>query len=659
MSIKYIIAGNFYVMPSWRPKRGIMKTHKIGFLTYRKLDALAHEAAAILDDPEVEVVFIEGLMENLIDRVNHEMKKGVDVFVAGGANARFVEKYTSANVVNIKLTFYDYFQAIIKAKEIGGSIGIVSYQDNIKQDYSELEESLGIKISVIRYESKEDLYGSVKKSGVDVVIGASLANEVAGSLGLPCIFIYPGIDSIIETINDAKSMSKAIRDEKERSKIFQSVLKFSPNGVIVTDNESNIVFFNQAVEELFDINLNKTQGEILSEILPGCEVMSVLETGEPQMSVINRVRDKDVVVNRIPLEVGNRIIGSLIMVSKVSEIQKTEQKIRIKNNKKGFSAKNRYDNIIGKSEIVRELVEEAKLYARTNSNILITGETGTGKEIFAQSMHNYSGVYRGPFVAVNCAAIPANLLESELFGHDEGAFTGSKSGGKTGFFEIAHNGTIFLDEIGELPLVLQSRLLRVIQEKEVIRVGGDRVIPVNVRIIAATNKDLLSKVPDEFRMDLYYRLNVLELKIPPLRNRGDDVIEIFKHFVSKNQSLETYKTKIPDEAYDIMRFYSWPGNIRELENVSERFSLFLSRINRHDLSSYREIIIKSIGERLIIMDLFRKHGLNFEPEKKTQNYNEELIKDLLDVFSDRKNKVAEILGIGRTTLWRTLKTFQK
>ena len=633
-----------------------MENFKIGFLTYRKLDELAHRAVEKMDDPAMEVVFMEGLMENLIDRVNDAMRQGVDVFVGGGANARFVARYTSANVVTIRHTFYDYFKAILKAKEIDDAIAIVNYMDTVPFEDDQLEESLGISLERIRYESKEDLRTSLEGSRAGVVIGASLANEVAGEVGIPGILIYPGVDSIIETLQEAKGICRAIRDEKERSKIFQSVLEFSPNGVIVTDQNANILFSNPAVEKLFDIDMNKVQGETLNEILPECTVEGVLRRGETQMSVLNRVRGKDVLVNRIPLEVEKTIIGSLVMVEKISEIQKREQKIRISNSEKGFTARNRYGNIIGKSEAIRRLVEETKLYARTDSNILISGETGTGKEIFAQSIHNYSLAYQGPFVAVNCAAIPENLLESELFGYNEGAFTGSKAGGKAGFFEIAHNGTIFLDEIGELPLSLQSRLLRVIQEREVLRVGGDRVIPVNVRIIAATNKNLFEKIPDEFRMDLYYRLNVLEIEIPPLRKREDDVIEIFKHFISASKGLSTYKMEIPPKVFEILRLYSWPGNIRELENVCERFSLFLPRLSRWDETAFREILIKAIGERRLLEDVFRTHG--YDPEGGKEKYSRELIEALLFLFSGHKAKVAEVLGIGRTTLWRALKTFQ-
>lgn len=636
-----------------------MSNFKIGFLTYKKLDLLAQNAVKKVNDPNIEIILIEGLMENLIDRVNKEMKNGVDVFIGGGANARIVSRYTNANVVTIKLTFYDYFNAVLKAKEISNSIGIVNYLETPKMNFSKLEKSLGVKIKYITYEDKEDLKKAILNSECEVIIGASLANEVSGELGISSVLIYPGIEAIINTILEAKKISIAIRNEKEKSKIFQSVLEFSPSGIIVTDDKLNIIFSNPAVEKIFQVSSSKSMGKSIKEIFPECEMQSVIDSKEPQLSVINKVKDKDVVVNRIPLEINNDIIGSIAIVDKVSEIQKTEQKIRISNNRKGFNAKNHYSDIIGSSTTIEDTIEEAKLYARSKSNIMITGETGTGKEIFAQSIHNYSFKYNGPFVAVNCAAIPGNLLESELFGYDEGAFTGTKTGGKAGFFEIAHNGTIFLDEIGELPLNLQSRLLRVIQEKEVVRVGGDRVIPVDIRIIAATNKNLFSKVPHEFRMDLYYRLNVLELKIPPLRNRDNDVAEIFEHFLSKNKDLHRYKTNIPIQTYDILKYYSWPGNVRELQNVAERFSLFLTKLNRHDINAYKKILIKSIGEERIIEDIFKKHGFEYSIDKKNQKYDDNIVKELLYLFSEQKNKVASILGISRTTLWRNIKTFQK
>ncbi|GAA0181054.1 sigma-54-dependent Fis family transcriptional regulator [Clostridium sediminicola] len=636
-----------------------MNKFKIGCLTYKKLDILAQQAVKQINDPTIEIILVEGLMEQLIDKVNQEMRNGVDVFIGGGANAKIVSKYTSVNVVNIKLTFYDYFYAVLEAKKVSNKIGIVNYIETAIMDFSKIEEGLGVEITSIKYKDKDELYKSINESECEVVIGASLANEVASELGMPSVLIYPGIEAIINTILEAKEISIAIRNEKEKSKIFQTVLEFSPSGIILTDENSEIIFFNPAVEKIFGINSLNAVGESIEQILPECELDSVIESGEPQLSVINRVRNNDVVVNRIPLEIDNNVMGSIAIIDKVSEIQKTEQKIRINNNRKGFYAKNHFSNIIGSSNIMMEKIEEAKLYARTNYNVLITGETGTGKEIFAQSIHNYSYKYNGPFVAVNCAAIPDNLLESELFGYDEGAFTGTKAGGKAGFFEIAHNGTIFLDEIGELPLSLQSRLLRVIQEKEVIRVGGDRVIPVDVRIIAATNKNLLKKIPDEFRMDLYYRINVLELDIPSLIKREDDVIEIFEHFISNNKDLSRYKIEIPKDIYKVLKHYSWPGNIRELQNVSERFSLFLSKVNRNDLSAYHEILIKAIGEKRIIYDVFNKRGINYDDKIKIEKYDENLVDELLYIFSNQKNKVANILGINRTTLWRKMKTLQK
>lgn len=635
-----------------------MKKYKIGFLTYKKLDILAQEAVKQINDPSVEIILIEGLMENLIDRVNEEMKNGVDVFIGGGSNAITISKYTDANVVNIKLTFYDYFNAILKAKEIGNSIGIVNYIETPTTDLSKLETLLGIKIISIIYHDKDELHKLIEESTCDVIVGASLANEIAQELGISNVLIYPGIEAIVNTIIEAKEISAAIRNEKEKSEIFQAVLEFSPSGIIVTGDDSNIIFSNPAVGKIFGTDVSKSIGKSIYEIFPECDIKGVLESGEPQYGVINRVKAKDVVVNRIPLEIDNHIIGSISIIDKVSEILKTEQKIRVGNSKKGFVAKHHFSDIIGSSKSIRRTIEEAKLYARTSSSILITGETGTGKEIFAQSIHNYSFKFNGPFVAVNCAAIPENLLESELFGYDEGAFTGTKAGGKAGFFEIAHNGTLFLDEIGELPLSLQSRLLRVIQEKEVIRVGGDRVTPVDVRIIAATNKNLINKIPNEFRMDLYYRLNVLELSIPSLVKRENDVIEIFEHFISKNSDLKRYKSRVPEDVYNVLKYYSWPGNIRELQNIAERFSLFLSNSNKDDLITYKKVLIQAIGEQRIISDIFRKRGLKYDEDSDKQEFNDEIVKDLLYLFFNRKNKVADILGISRTTLWRNAKTFQ-
>ncbi|MGI6424651.1 MAG: sigma-54 interaction domain-containing protein [Tepidanaerobacteraceae bacterium] len=247
---------------------------------------------------------------------------------------------------------------------------------------------------------------------------------------------------------------------------------------------------------------------------------------------------------------------------------------------KGHVAQHTFEDIITCSSIMEKAISEARQFAQAEAAVVITGETGTGKELFAQSIHNTSQRKGGHFVAVNCAAVPENLLESELFGYEEGAFTGARRGGKKGLFELAHDGTIFLDEIGELPLKLQARLLRVLQEKAVIRVGGDRVIPINVRIIAATHRNLEASVKNgTFRQDLYYRLNVLRLSLPPLRERKDDIPLLIDRLLEKICNKTAKKPPLlSDAVLKIFCSYHWPGNVRELQNILERLVVLKGRL---------------------------------------------------------------------------------
>jgi transcriptional regulator with PAS, ATPase and Fis domain len=288
-------------------------------------------------------------------------------------------------------------------------------------------------------------------------------------------------------------------------------------------------------------------------------------------------------------------------------------------------------------------VQKAKQYAGYDSNLLIYGETGTGKEVFAQSIHNQSKRKKGPFVSVNTASIAPSLLESELFGYVEGAFTGARKGGKLGLFELAHGGTIFLDEIGELSPDIQSRLLRVLQEKEIMRIGDDKIIPVDVRVICATNRDLSELVQKGgFRADLYYRINVLSLRLPPLRERGEDILELFKYFVQDLAAHEGKKITIEPDAMNLLMAYHWPGNIRELHNIAEL------------LVCCESDNIKAAE----IADIFKEKQTRVNagnyitiPESDSLKVMEtEIIKHFLSRYNPEE--VCRRLRISRVTLWR-------
>lgn len=650
--IIFIIAYDHYDAINKYFGGGFMSKYKIGCLTYKKLNYLTENAIAKINDASIDIMLIEGLMENLTDKVNEALREGVDVFIGGGANAATISKSTEAYVVEIKLTAFDYIDAIIEARKIGRRIAVVHFEEAPVFNYKKLENLLDVEILDISFEQSQELEAKLNETEAEVVVGASLSNEIANRNKIPSILIYPGEDAVINAIIEAKNIAIALRREREKSKIIQAILDFSPSGVIATDEESKIIMFNPAAEKMVGVHAFKAKGSPVNQILPECQLDSVLEEKQPHLNVINKVNNKDIVVSRIPIEIKGDIVGTVAIMNPVSEIQKTEQKIRMLNNKRGFTSKMKFSNIVGESKIIKEKIKEAKIYSKSNSNILIYGETGVGKEIFAQSIHNYGSKMKGPFVAINCAALPESILESELFGYEEGAFTGSKKGGKAGLFEIAHGGTILLDEIGELPLSLQSRLLRVLQEKEVIRLGGDHIIPINIRVIAATNKNLEKRVPNEFRNDLLYRLNVLQLKIPPLRNRENDVIALFLHFLNKYSTITQYKKEIPPSVLKVLNHYSWPGNIRELQNVSERFSLFQQETTRTDENAYKEMLVRSIGEERIIEDVLEQNGIPVGDNIKSKSITNEIISELNYLLPGKKLKIAEVLGISRTTLWR-------
>jgi len=315
-----------------------------------------------------------------------------------------------------------------------------------------------------------------------------------------------------------------------------------------------------------------------------------------------------------------------------------------------------------------------KKFALSDDNIIILGETGTGKEVLAQSIHNYTLRAKKPFVAVNCSALSETLLESELFGYDEGAFTGAKRGGKQGLFEMAHTGTIFLDEISELSLSLQTKLLRVIQEMQVIHVGGTHVINLDIRIIAATNKDLWSLVRSgKFREDLYYRLNVLELNLPPLRERPEDIYPLFIHFISKsNPNIQNQLEQISQKLSSVLCSYSWPGNIRELENFSKMIMVICNMAGSPN-DIYNQINYE-------ILEKCKKYSISFDQSKAVSGINSldkinssivadykkysiekdnELIHNALVESGGNITKAAISLGISRVTLWRKLKQLKQ
>jgi transcriptional regulator with PAS, ATPase and Fis domain len=277
--------------------------------------------------------------------------------------------------------------------------------------------------------------------------------------------------------------------------------------------------------------------------------------------------------SRLPITNDGKVSGAIVILQDASKIEKLEHTYR-KYQSRGLVAKYTFKDILGTSASLRAAIDQAKAFAAVDSPILIEGETGTGKELFAQSIHNASYRKSGPFVAINCAALPESLLESELMGYEEGAFTGARRGGKAGLFELAHGGTIFLDEISQVPIQLQGAILRVLQEKQVLRVGGTGIIPIDVRVIAASNENLRELVREgRMRQDLYYRLNILKVHVPPLRERTDDIPLLLDVYYQDFLSAYPNAKRFSQDSIEVLRRYRWPGNIRELVNFVERYMI--------------------------------------------------------------------------------------
>ncbi|MEN6461089.1 MAG: sigma-54-dependent Fis family transcriptional regulator [Syntrophomonas sp.] len=426
--------------------------------------------------------------------------------------------------------------------------------------------------------------------------------------------------------------------------------------VIFVDKAGIIKEINPVAKKLLgDLTYSNVENLVIKRHIGQSDARKTLLTSkfnDIELSLKGQTDQINCLVSGSPIKDESGVNNGTVMI--IKHMEKVET--LVKRYSSGL-ARFHFSDIVGKSEAMKEAIHIASLAADNNGTILLQGESGTGKEVFAQSIHNASSRSKGPFVAVNCGAIPRELIGSELFGYSEGAFTGAKRGGRSGKFEIANGGTLFLDEIGDMPLEQQVTLLRVLQERRVIRIGDDKVIPVDVRVICATNKDLLAEIERfNFRQDLFYRINVFNIRIPPLRDHSDDVPLLFNHFVE--QLGKNYLTvSINSEIYDYLMHYSWPGNVRELQNIVERMlamsggeQLTVKHIPGEIFRDVKNSQVQnySIGQERVTVDGVRQGKAKEECE---------LIQKLLIKNGGNVTKVAQDIGISRNTLYKKIRKY--
>jgi transcriptional regulator with PAS, ATPase and Fis domain len=511
-----------------------------------------------------------------------------------------------------------------------------------------LPEILGVELRQYPIENEFEAEAKVLQAyreGAEVIIGGVITGHTARKHNLPHVLIESGGEGILQAALEAKRIYAARLAEKVKSSLFRTVLDYSYEGVVSVNQDRQIVICNPAASNLCGRKQAETLGQPIEKVLPQLKLERVLATGQQELGQIIELGGSQILCNKIPILVDGRSAGAVATFQETGKIQQWEAAIRKKIYAGGHVASFHFNDIIGASPAIREAIAMAREFAVTDSSVLITGETGVGKEVFAQSIHNASPRGAKPFVAINCAALPAPILESELFGYAGGAFTGANPKGKAGLLEIAHGGSLFLDEIAEMDFGIQSKLLRVIQEKRVMRLGSDRVVPVDVRIIAATNKNLKALIHEQrFRADLYYRLNVLRLRLPPLRERRQDIPLFARHLLSRYEKAAPHKLHWGPDALERLVRSEWPGNVRELQNIVER-------------------IVAVCKQDCISAELISRVMRDDDDHQETQaaaawspTDDREAIRQALEQTRGRLAAAAELLGISRSTLWRKLKS---
>ncbi|KUG02396.1 transcriptional regulatory protein zrar [hydrocarbon metagenome] len=445
--------------------------------------------------------------------------------------------------------------------------------------------------------------------------------------------------------------------------VYVDIFMHMPDGAIIVNPQGKIKEVNLAAQSILGQSLQEMQGKSVSEYL-GMNIphiQAMLENGESyrdvELLIPGQERNLHAVISGIPFRSNGVLRGGVIYLSPIEKIH------HLVNRFTGARASYSFQDIITVSHSMQEAIHLAKMAASSTSNVLLEGESGTGKEVFAQAIHSASQRKNGPFVAVNCGAIPRELIGSELFGYIEGAFTGARKGGSPGKFELASGGTLFLDEIGDMPLEQQVTLLRVLQEKNITRIGDSRTIPVDVRVICATNKNLWQEVEaGNFRADLYYRLNVINIDIPPLRRRKEDIIVLFDYFLSK---IPAGKAPLPEERINIeesLQQYRWPGNIRELQNVVERMVHMAGTLPvgvKHLPPELRRSVSETVpGHKSVDVSEISIYEARGHHKKVIQEQERDMIISLLKHFQGNISKVAREMGVNRSTIYRKMKVYK-
>lgn len=631
----------------------------------------------VCQELKIDIQILVGDLEIGVTKAVELEEAGIDVIISRGGTAIAIEnKVVDVPVVGVNVSGFDLIRTIYKAREKTNKIAVVGF-DPFTSGIKQLGDIMNIDLKIItisqeyfkhpRYIEKKLL--KIKEKGYDWLVGDNISVKIAKKIGMNALLIRSGKESFAQAIKKAEEIAEVRKREKKKAQQNKCIVDFAYEGIISINQEGIITTFNPAAENILAQKAYKVIGQDISEILPEFDFKSYIKSKKREQGKIITLNELKIAVNIIPIQINGDVSTVIITFQKISNIRKVERKLRQEILLKGYTAANNFEDIIGQTPILQSLIAEAKDYAQVDLPLLIYGETGTGKELFAQSIHNHSYRREKPFVAFNCAALPEKLIESELFGYVSGAFTGASKAGKKGLLEQGNEGTIFLDEIQEVPLKLQARLLRFLQERKIRKIGDNKLTPVDVRIILATNKDIDHLVEkNKFRRDFYYRINVLNLNLPPLRNRKDDIPLLVNIFIRKiNNRVNKNIKGISKDGIKILKSYDWPGNVRQLENIIEK--LVIRTKTNYILT---DVVRKAINSLLINNNIsntklaqkpddykasskLHMKNIRIDLTAELSVIEKQIIQQVLLEEENNKSAAAARLGISRTTLWRKLK----
>jgi len=620
---------------------------KLCIVGYQPVINIAQKAAREFSGV-ADFIFICALMEEALPQLQ-EVEGVAQIVLAGPSTRRMYADKLKIPIISFRPTFPDLITAIQEAQKIDKRIAIALSRDDKDFDLPLLSEVMGVSLSPLYCDNSKE-YASACRSalqkGFKVIIGGSFTVEAAQKIGLCGVLLYKGMDMIRTAILKALEICQVEEETTRRISQLNAVVNNFSEGLLLTDDKGRVILDNPPAQ--IRLGVKNLVGKNVAQLFGSGMARTALRMGQSSFNVLEAQKH---VVNYIPVRSAETIHGLVCTLKRVDEVQDAEFSVRRRLHDRGFAAKYSLDDIAGCSRSLLQCKERAILFSRAPDPILITGESGTGKELFAHAIHSAGDRKNGPFVAINCATLPNDLLESELFGYEKGAFTGAQATGKKGLIELAHKGTLFLDEITTLSYPLQAKLLRLISEHEILKLGSDRIIPIDVRILAGTNEDIENCVRDRrFRQDLYYRLNVFRLHIPPLDERPEDIVPLFLNFVAKIDPAILKKINSRQtEIHKALAGWSFKGNARELENIARRFCL-LHR-SKTGKKSIREIMQGCLG----IEKSPRAPEENLQDlNTAKQHVEKQVLQDLMRKYR-RKSDVADALGVSPSTLWRKLK----